>query len=49
MWKIQLLGGLVARSSERVVTRFRYHKAGSLLGYLAYFNHAHSPPHPANY
>jgi predicted ATPase/DNA-binding SARP family transcriptional activator len=45
MWNIQLLGGLVARSSERVVTRFRYHKAGSLLGYLAYFNHPHTPPH----
>ena len=23
MWNIQLLGGLAARSSERVVTRFR--------------------------
>ncbi|MCW3099998.1 MAG: DNA-binding transcriptional activator of the family [Chthonomonadaceae bacterium] len=46
MWDIQLLGGLVVRSSERVVTRFRYHKAGSLLGYLAYFNHPHTPPHP---
>jgi predicted ATPase/DNA-binding SARP family transcriptional activator len=45
MWNLQLLGGLVARSSERDVTRFRYHKAGSLLGYLAYFNHPNTPPH----
>ncbi|MCW3055053.1 MAG: putative ATPase, partial [Chthonomonadales bacterium] len=46
MWDIQLLGGLVVRSSERVVTRFRYHKAGSLLAYLTYFNPSHSPPRP---
>ncbi|MCW3054166.1 MAG: transcriptional activator [Chthonomonadales bacterium] len=45
MWNLQLLGGLVARSSERDVTRFRYHKAGSLLAYLAYFNHPNTPPH----
>jgi predicted ATPase/DNA-binding SARP family transcriptional activator len=45
MWNLQLLGGLIAHSTERVVTRFRYHKAGSLLGYLAYFNSSNAPPH----
>ena len=28
------------------MTRFRYHKAASLLGYLVYFNRTDSPPHP---
>src|SRR5438067_5435311 len=45
MWNIHLLGGLEARSMDRVVTRFRYHKAGSLLGYLAYFGRPKTPPH----
>jgi len=45
MWNIQLFGGLEARSSDRIVSRFRYHKAGSLLGYLAYHNSGRTPPH----
>jgi DNA-binding SARP family transcriptional activator len=33
---IRLLGGLEVRQGERTTTRFRTHKAGSLLAYLAY-------------
>ena len=35
-WRIELLGGLRAISSERVITRFRTQKTGALLAYLAY-------------
>jgi predicted ATPase/DNA-binding SARP family transcriptional activator len=37
MWTIQLLGGLIAHSDQRQVTRFRTHKAGALLAYLAFY------------
>jgi predicted ATPase/DNA-binding SARP family transcriptional activator len=35
--RIELLGGLRVTQGERVVTRFRTQKAGSLLAYLAYY------------
>ena len=34
--RIELLGGLVVRQGERVITRFRTQKAAALLAYLAY-------------
>ena len=34
-WRIELLGGLRAHCSDRVVARFRTQKTGALLGYLA--------------
>ncbi|HZO90449.1 MAG TPA: tetratricopeptide repeat protein [Chthonomonadaceae bacterium] len=37
LWRIELLGHLCARQGERAVTRFRTHKTGALLAYLAYF------------
>jgi predicted ATPase/DNA-binding SARP family transcriptional activator len=37
LWTIQLLGGLAARGANREVTRFRTHKAGALLAYLAFY------------
>lgn len=43
LWRIELLGGLRVSSGERVITRFRTHKTGALLAYLALFA-AH--PHP---
>src|SRR5439155_20593105 len=40
---IQLLGALLVRQSDQGVIRFRTHKTGALLGYLAYHMHqAHS-------
>src|SRR6266851_10370802 len=35
-WRIELLGGLRARQGDRVISRFRTHKTGALLAYLAY-------------
>jgi DNA-binding SARP family transcriptional activator len=43
LWRIELLGWLRAVSANRVVTRFRTHKTGALLAYLAYY---HDRPHP---
>lgn len=34
-WRIELFGGLRATSGARVVSRFRTHKTGALLGFLA--------------
>jgi len=42
MWTLQLLGGLVANSELRQLTRFRTQKAASLLAYLA----QHTAPQP---
>jgi predicted ATPase/DNA-binding SARP family transcriptional activator len=43
LWRIEMLGGLRAIHPDRVITRFRSQKAGSLLAYLAFFPHqAHS-------
>ena len=36
MWTVALLGGLVAHSSQRKLTRFRTQKAASLLAFLAF-------------
>jgi DNA-binding SARP family transcriptional activator len=36
-WQIQLLGGLRATQGDRSLTRFRTHKTGLLLAYLAYY------------
>jgi predicted ATPase/DNA-binding SARP family transcriptional activator len=36
-WRIQLLGALRAVQRDRVLTRFRTHKTGILLAYLAYY------------
>jgi predicted ATPase/DNA-binding SARP family transcriptional activator len=36
LWRIELLGRLRAVHAERVVTRFRSHKTGALLAYLAF-------------
>jgi DNA-binding SARP family transcriptional activator len=35
-YRVELLGGLRLVQEERVITRFRTHKFGALLGYLAY-------------
>jgi DNA-binding SARP family transcriptional activator len=35
-WRIELLGWLRATHDDRVVTRFRTRKTGSLLAYVAY-------------
>ena len=37
LWRIELFGGLCVKSSDRVLTRFRTHKTGALLAYLAYY------------
>ncbi|MCC6447012.1 MAG: winged helix-turn-helix domain-containing protein [Armatimonadetes bacterium] len=36
-WRIELFGGLRLRRGEQAIARFRTRKAGSLLGYLAYY------------
>ncbi len=41
--RIEMLGGLRAVQGDRVITRFRSQKTGSLLGYLAYYLER---PHP---
>jgi DNA-binding SARP family transcriptional activator len=46
VWTIQLLGGLAARSQDRLATRFRTQKAAVLLAYLAFYNALNRPPHP---
>jgi predicted ATPase/DNA-binding SARP family transcriptional activator len=38
-WRIELLGGLRVVQADRVITRFRRHKTGALLAYLAYNLH----------
>jgi predicted ATPase/DNA-binding SARP family transcriptional activator len=43
LWRIELFGGLRALSGERVIMRFRTHKTGALLAYLALFP---GRPHP---
>jgi hypothetical protein len=43
LWRIEMLGGLRAVSAERIVTRFRTHKAGALLAYLAFHQEASHP------
>lgn len=42
-WRIELLGGLRALQGDRVITRFRSHKFGALLAYLAYFSNRSHP------
>jgi predicted ATPase/DNA-binding SARP family transcriptional activator len=37
-WRIEILGGLRAVQGDRVLTRFRTQKTGSLLAYLAYYS-----------
>src|SRR5439155_95334 len=37
IWRIELLGGLRAVQGERVLARFRTHKAGALLAYMAFY------------
>src|SRR5438876_694256 len=39
LWRIEMLGGLRAVHPERVITRFRSQKTGSLLAYLAFYPH----------
>src|SRR5262245_34128557 len=39
LWRIELLGGLRAVRGEQVITRFRTHKTGALLAYLAFTPH----------
>jgi predicted ATPase/DNA-binding SARP family transcriptional activator len=46
IWTIQLLGGLAARSHDRLATRFRTQKAAALLAYLAFYTDPNRPPHP---
>src|SRR5687768_4897556 len=36
-WHIELLGGLRARRGGHVLERFRTHKTGALLAYLAFY------------
>ena len=43
VWTVQLFGTLCARQGEHTLTRFRTHKTGALLAYLAF--HA-DRPHP---
>jgi DNA-binding SARP family transcriptional activator len=43
MWRLELLGGLRAVHGEQVITRFRRHKTGALLAYLAYFRQRSHP------
>jgi DNA-binding SARP family transcriptional activator len=45
-WWIELLGWLRATQGDRVVSRFRSHKIGALLAYLAY-HVGHSHPREA--
>src|SRR4051794_6151199 len=42
-WRIELLGRLRATQGDRVVSRFRARRTGSLLAYLAYYR---DRPHP---
>jgi predicted ATPase/DNA-binding SARP family transcriptional activator len=43
LWRIELLGGLRAIHFDRVITRFRSRKTGTLLAYLAFYpQRAHS-------
>jgi predicted ATPase/DNA-binding SARP family transcriptional activator len=39
LWRIELLGWLRAANEDRVLSRFRTHKTGALLAYLAYYRH----------
>jgi predicted ATPase/DNA-binding SARP family transcriptional activator len=41
--RIELLGGLRVWQGERLISRFRTHKVGALLAYLAYFPGSHHP------
>src|SRR5258706_5085807 len=36
-WRIELLGGFRAQQGDRIITRFRSHKYGALLAYLAFY------------
>jgi DNA-binding SARP family transcriptional activator len=36
-WKIEMLGGLRVCRTDTVITRFKTHKNGALLAYLAYY------------
>lgn len=42
-WQIEMFGWLRAVSADRVVSRFRTHKTGVLLAYLAYYQHRSHP------
>ena len=35
-WRVELLGGLQARSGEKIITRFRSRQTGALLAFLAF-------------
>src|SRR5207244_1626172 len=37
LWRIEMLGGLRAVSAQQAITRFRSHKTGALLAYLAFY------------
>ena len=43
LWRIEMLGGLRAMQGDRVLTRFRSHKTGALLAYLAFYPHRSHP------
>jgi len=36
-WKIEMLGGLRVHQADTVITRFKTHKTGALLAYLAFY------------
>src|SRR5262245_13579602 len=42
-WRIELFGWLRAVQPDRVISRFRTHKAGILLAYLAFYQHRSHP------
>jgi DNA-binding SARP family transcriptional activator len=43
LWRIEMLGELQAVGTDRVVTRFRSHKTGALLAYLAFYVYRSHP------
>lgn len=47
VWRIRMLGGLVAEGSDREISRFRTQKTGALLAYLAYPPPGRSHPRDA--
>src|SRR5437764_6756150 len=42
-WRIEMFGWLRVVQPDRVISRFRTHKAGALLAYLAYYQHRSHP------
>jgi predicted ATPase/DNA-binding SARP family transcriptional activator len=43
LWRIELFGGLRVVSDDDVITRFRSHKTGALLAFLAFYPHRSHP------